>query len=63
VSRLVRLLAIVGLVAVDPNAPPFDNYYIRGWHEGTETVDAVLVFEVVSFEPGATLELRDIVVR
>jgi hypothetical protein len=48
---------------VDPNAPPFDNYYMRGWHEGTETVDAVLVFEVVSFEPGATLELRDIVVR
>jgi hypothetical protein len=48
---------------VDPNGPPFDNYYMRGWHEGTETVDAVLVFEVVSFEPGATLELRDIVVR
>lgn len=47
----------------DPSAPPFDNYYLRGWHEGTETVEAVLVFEVVSFEPGATLELRDIVVR
>ena len=47
----------------DPNAPPFDNYYMRGWHEGTETVEAILVFEVVSFEPGATLELRDIVVR
>jgi hypothetical protein len=48
---------------IEPGAPPFDNYYQRGWHEGTETVDAVLVFEVVSFEPGATLELRDIVVR
>lgn len=48
---------------VDPGAPPFDNYYMRGWHEGIETVDAVLVFEVVSFEPDAMLELRDIDVR
>jgi hypothetical protein len=48
---------------VDSNAPPFDNYYQRGWHEGTDTVDAVVVFDIVSFEPGAMLELRDIVVR
>jgi hypothetical protein len=45
---------------VDPNAPPFDNYYVRGWHEGTETVNAVLVFEITSFETGAMLELRNI---
>jgi hypothetical protein len=48
---------------IDPDAPPFDNYYMRGWHKGTETVEVVVVFDVVSFEPGATLELRDIVVR
>jgi hypothetical protein len=48
---------------IDPDAPPFDNYYVRGWHKGTETVGVVVMFDVVSFEPGATLELRDIVVR
>jgi hypothetical protein len=49
--------------SIDPDAPPFDNYYVRGWHEGTETVEAVVIFEVMSFEPGAVLELRDVVVR
>lgn len=45
---------------VDPGAPPFDNYYMRGWHKGTEAVNVVLVFEVMSFQPGAMLELRNI---
>jgi len=49
--------------SVDPGAPPFENYYMRGWHEGTETVEAVVIFDVLSFEPGALLELRDILVR
>jgi hypothetical protein len=47
----------------DPNAKPFDNVYARGWHDGTEAVDALLVFDVLSFTPGAKLEVRDLVIE
>lgn len=39
------------------------NIYEHGWREGTEPVEAVLVFDVFRFEPGATLSVRDVVVR
>lgn len=39
------------------------NIYEHGWREGTERVEAVLVFDVFRFEPGATLSVRDVVVR
>jgi len=39
------------------------NIYEHGWREGIEGVEAVLVFDVFRFEPGATLSIRDVVVR
>jgi hypothetical protein len=39
------------------------NIYEHGWREGTERVEAILVFDVFRFEPGATLSVRDVVVR
>jgi hypothetical protein len=39
------------------------NIYEHGWREGTERVEAVLVFDVFRFEPGAKLSIRDVVVR
>ncbi|MGH2476179.1 MAG: hypothetical protein ACRDIL_13040 [Candidatus Limnocylindrales bacterium] len=42
---------------------PIENIYAHGWHPGIEDVEAILVFEVFWFEPGATLTIRDIVVR
>ena len=42
---------------------PIWNIYEHGWREGVERVDAVLVFDVFHFEPGATLSIRDVVVR
>jgi hypothetical protein len=43
--------------------PPFDNYYIRGWHEGTEEVEVTLTFTVNWFEPGAVVHIADVDVR
>ncbi len=39
------------------------NIYEHGWREGTERVEAVLVFDVFRFDPSATLSIRDVVVR
>ena len=39
------------------------NVYEHGWVDGVAPVEAVLVFEVDDFEPGATLEVEDVVVR
>jgi hypothetical protein len=42
---------------------PIQNIYEHGWREGTELVEAVLVFDVVHFDPGAKLSITDVVVR
>jgi|RhiMetdeSRZDD1v2_1073273.scaffolds.fasta_scaffold154105_3 hypothetical protein len=39
------------------------NIYEHGWREGTERVEAVLVFNVFRFDPGAKLGIRNVVVR
>ena len=39
------------------------NLYEHGWRSGTERVAAFLVFDVTHFDPGATLSIRDVVVR
>ena len=39
------------------------NIYEHGWREGTERVEAVLVFTVFRYDPGATLGIRNVVVR
>jgi len=42
---------------------PIRNIYEHGWREGIEGVEAVLVFEVFRFEPGAKLSIQDVVVN
>jgi hypothetical protein len=39
------------------------NVYEHGWRDGTEPVEAVLIFDVSRFEPGAVLAIRDMVVE
>lgn len=53
----------VEIRSLEPDGLPFDNYYRHGWREGVERIQAVLVFEVRRFDPGAVLAIRDVVVR
>jgi hypothetical protein len=49
--------------SLDDGAPPFDNYYLRGWHPGTEQVVVTLTFDVTAFSPGAVLQVRSLIVE
>jgi len=52
-------LEIRSLVA---GRPGFWNIHDHGWYPGTEAVDVFLVFEARRVDPGATIEIRDVVV-
>lgn len=43
--------------------PPLQNLYEHGWHDGVEEVEASITFDVAWFEPGASLDIVEIVVR
>ncbi len=48
----------------DAKLPLFTgSRYARGWHSGTEVVNVYLVLDVTSVQPGATLQVRNLVVR
>ncbi len=49
--------------SLEPNGTPFDNYYLHGWRDGVERIEAVLVFTADNVEPGAVLRIREVVVR
>ena len=49
--------------SLEPDGKPFQNYYEHGWRAGTERIRAVLVFSVKGFDPGAVLDVRDVVVE
>jgi hypothetical protein len=53
----------LGLTSLEPDGKPFENYYMHGWRPGVERVRATLTFDVLWFAPGATLEIRNVVVR
>jgi hypothetical protein len=59
VKDSIRLL----IEAVDPTHRPFDNLYRHGRYPGTEEVTVSLIFDVTDLEPGAMLQIRDLVVR
>ena len=42
--------------------PGFWNIHEHGWYPGTEAVDVFLVFQARHVEPGATIEIRNLVV-
>jgi hypothetical protein len=56
-------VAQIELRSLEPDGKPFQNYYDHGWRPGVERVEAVLVFDVLWFENGAVLGIRDVVVR
>lgn len=45
------------------NGQTIRNIYEHGWRDGIEGVEAVLVFDVFRFEPGAKLSIQNVVVR
>jgi hypothetical protein len=49
--------------SLDDEGKAITNIYEHGWRPGTERVQAVLVFDVAQFDPGATLGIRDVDVR
>jgi hypothetical protein len=56
-------VATLELRSLEPGGKPFDNYYLHGWRPGVERFKAVLLFEVLWFEPGAELAIQNVVVR
>jgi len=60
---LMEGVAQIDLRSLEPDGKPFQNYYDHGWRPGVERVEAVLVFQVLWFEKGAVLGIRDVVVR
>jgi len=57
-SAGIRIEVVSRLV----DRPPFDNRYEHGWWAGVEPVDVFLVFEARHVDPGATIEIRDLLV-
>lgn len=53
----------LGVRSLEPDGKPFDNYYLHGWRPGVERVEITLQLEVLWFEPGADLVIRNVVVR
>jgi len=51
------------LTSLKPGGRPFDDYFMHGRVEGTEPFSARLTFEVMAFDPGAVLQIRDVVIR
>jgi hypothetical protein len=49
--------------SLEPDGQPFANAYDHGWRPGVERFQAVLLFEVSRFTPGAVLIIEDVVVR
>lgn len=49
--------------STDPSRPPFTNAYQHGWHVGSEVVNVYLVLDVTTVQPGAMLQVRNLVVR
>jgi hypothetical protein len=49
--------------SLDDEGEAITNIYQHGWRPGAERVQAILVFDVAHFDPGATLGIRDVVVR
>jgi len=51
------------LRSLESDGRPFDNAYAHGWREDVERIEALLVFDVKRLDPGAVIEVRDVIVR
>jgi hypothetical protein len=56
-------VAQINLRSLESDGRPFQNYFDHGWRPGVERAEAVLAFEVLWFQEGAVLGIRDVVVR
>jgi len=55
--------AFLEVRSLEADGKPFDNYYLHGWRPGVERFEAVLLFDVSWFQPGADLTIENVVVR
>ncbi len=55
--------AFLDVRSLEADGKPFDNYYLHGWRAGLERFEAVLLFDVLWFQPGRDLVIQDVVVR
>jgi hypothetical protein len=55
--------AFLGVRSLEADGKPFDNYYSHGARPGVERIETFLTFDVLWFAPGATLKIRNVVVR
>jgi hypothetical protein len=53
---------VLELRSLERDGRPFDNYYVHGWRTGVEHVRALLTFDVLWFKPGATLDIRNVII-
>ena len=53
----------IWLEVIGDDGLPLSNIYEHGWRTGTERVHVRIMFTVDSFEPGASLEITNLVVR
>jgi hypothetical protein len=51
------------LRSLESDGQPFQNVYEHGWRDGLERIEAVMVFDVKRFDPGATVDVLEVVVR
>jgi hypothetical protein len=49
--------------SLEPDGTLVGDHYGHGWRPGVERVEAILRFDVLWFEPGADLGIRDVIVR
>ena len=60
---IVDAVVTIRIRSLEVDGKPFDNVYEHGWRSGRERIEAVLVFGVSRFDPGAVLRIRDVVVE
>jgi hypothetical protein len=49
--------------SLEPDGRPFRNIFEHGWRKGTERVAAYLRFHIDRFDPGAVLQVRNVLVQ
>jgi hypothetical protein len=60
--RLASAGMVLSIRSLVPGRPPLTNKYEHGWWAGVEPVQVFLVFEARHVDPGATIEIRDLLV-
>ena len=54
---------VIALVVAGPDGKPIWNAYEQGWRDGVEVVDVSLRFTIEHHDPGAVIQVRNVLVR